>query len=215
MGTYEETVERILEIPKFTTKNTLAHTREFLNRLGNPQNRFRVIHVAGSNGKGSVCAYIDSVLRMAGKKTGLFTSPHLVHLEERFALEGKPCSQQDFVHAADEVEQVVLAMEQDGLPHPTFFEYVFAMGMVIFAHGQVEYAVVETGLGGRLDATNIVEHPLLTVITSISLEHTEILGNKLEEIAAEKAGILKWGVPVVYDASQPKAEIVIEKKQMS
>lgn len=212
MGTYEETVKKILEIPKFTSKNTLDHTREFLSRLGNPQNRFRVIHVAGSNGKGSVCAYIERALRAAGKKSGLFTSPHLVHLEERFALEGRPCSQQEFVQAADEVQQAVSAMVQDGLPHPTFFEYVFAVGMVIFARRNVEYAVLETGLGGRLDATNIVEHPVLTVITAISLEHTEILGNTMGKIAAEKAGILKWGVPVVYDASQPEAEKIIAER---
>ena len=106
METYEKIVKRILEIPKFTSKNTLDHTREFLGRLGNPQDRFQVIHVAGSNGKGSVCAYIDSVLRAAGKRTGLFTSPHLVHLEERFVLEGKPCSQQEFVWAVNEVQQI-------------------------------------------------------------------------------------------------------------
>lgn len=212
METYEKIVKRILEIPKFTSKNTLDHTREFLGRLGNPQDRFQVIHVAGSNGKGSVCAYIDSVLRAAGKRTGLFTSPHLVHLEERFVLEGKPCSQQEFVWAVNEVQQIVEAMLQDGLPHPTFFEYIFAVGMVIFSHKRVEYVVLETGLGGRLDATNIVEHPILTVITSISLEHTEILGNTIAEIAAEKAGILKRGVPVVYDASQPEAEKVIVQR---
>ena len=212
MGAYEETVKKILEIPRFTSKNTLDHTREFLKRLGNPQNRFQVVHVAGSNGKGSVCAYIESVLRAAGKKTGLFTSPHLVHLEERFAVEGSPCSRQEFVQAADEVERAVSALVQDGLPHPTFFEYVFAVGMVVFAGRGVEYAVLETGLGGRLDATNILEHPVLTVITSISLEHTEILGNTIGEIAGEKAGILKRGVPVVYDASEPEAEKIIAER---
>ena len=214
MGAYEETVKKILEIPRFTSKNTLDHTREFLKRLGNPQNRFQVVHVAGSNGKGSVCAYIESVLRAAGKKTGLFTSPHLVHLEERFAVEGSPCSRQEFVQAADEVERAVSALVQDGLPHPTFFEYVFAVGMVVFAGRGVEYAVLETGLGGRLDATNILEHPVLTVITSISLEHTEILGNTIGEIAGEKAGILKRGVPVVYDASEPEAEKIIAERSV-
>lgn len=209
MKTYEETVEFILDIPKFTTKNKPEHTRELLRRLGNPQEGFKVIHVAGSNGKGSVCACIDSVLRAAGKRTGLFTSPHLVYPEERFALNGKPCDRESFVCAADQVAQAAQSMVQEGLPHPTFFEYVFAMGMVIFAEHQVEYAVLETGLGGRLDATNIVKHPILTVITSISLEHTEILGDTIAEIAAEKAGILKPRVPVVYDASQPEAEKVI------
>ncbi len=212
MKSYEETVKSILEIPRFTSKNTLDHTREFLRRLGNPQNRFLVIHVAGSNGKGSVCAFLASALKEAGRKTGLFTSPHLVNIEERFQINGKPCERQEFVQAAEKAEAAALEMVQEGLPHPTFFEYVFAVGMVIFAENQVEYAVLETGMGGRLDATNIIEHPLLTVITSISLEHTEILGDTLEKIAAEKAGILKPFVPVVYDASVPEAISVIEKR---
>ncbi len=209
MKTYEETLEWLLDIPRLTGKNTLEHTRKFLARLGNPQNSFQVIHVAGSNGKGSVCAYIDSVLRAAGKRTGLFTSPHLVRLEERFAVNGKYCAPQEVVWAADQAAQAAAELEKEGLPHPSFFEFVFAMGMLIFARYQVEYAVLETGLGGRLDATNIVEHPLLTVITSISLEHTEILGDTLEKIAAEKAGILKNHVPVVYDTSCPEGEKVI------
>ncbi|MCI8483150.1 MAG: bifunctional folylpolyglutamate synthase/dihydrofolate synthase [Lachnospiraceae bacterium] len=212
MKTYEETLKEILEIPKFTSKNTLEHTREFLHRLGNPQNRYKVLHVAGSNGKGSVCAYMDSVLRAEGKKTGLFTSPHLVHIEERFVVDGKPCQREEFVQAAAQADQAAKTMVQEGLPHPTFFEYIFAVGMLIFAWNQVEYAVVETGLGGRLDATNIIESPLLTVITSISLEHTEILGETLSEIAAEKAGILKPGVPVVYDASLREVNQVIKKR---
>lgn len=210
MRTYEEIVADILEIPRFTTKNKLDHTRELLRRLGNPQDTFKIIHVAGSNGKGSVCAYIDSVLRASGKRTGLFTSPHLVYMEERFAVDGKPCDRQKFVQAAELVSRVSKAMVQQGMPHPTFFEYIFAVGMVIFARYQVEFAVVETGLGGRLDATNIVKHPILTVITSISLEHTEILGDTVTEIAVEKAGILKPDVPAVYDASQPEAQKVIE-----
>ncbi len=210
MRTYEEMVAFILEIPKFTTKNKPEHTVKLLELLGNPQERFKVIHVAGSNGKGSVCAYIDSVLRQAGKKTGLFTSPHLVDIEERFALEGKPCDRAVFVSAAQQVSEAADFMVQKGLPYPTFFEYIFAVGMVIFAEQKVEYAVIETGLGGRLDATNVVKNPILTVITSVSLEHTEILGDTIFEIAAEKAGILKKHVPVVYDAALPEVRAVIE-----
>ena len=210
MRTYEETVRDILEIPRFTTKNKLEHTRELLYRLGNPQEKFKVIHVAGSNGKGSVCAFVDSVFQAAGKRTGLFTSPHLVDIEERFAVNGRACSREDFVWAAEQVRHVCEFMAEQGLPHPSFFEYIFAVGMVIFEKCQVEYAVLETGLGGRLDATNIVKHPILTVITSISLEHTEILGDTIAEIAKEKAGILKAGVPIVYDASLTEAARVIE-----
>lgn len=231
-GRYGQMVEKILAIPRFTTKNPLDHTRRLLGELGNPQDRFKAIHVAGSNGKGSVCAYIASVLQAAGKRTGLFTSPHLVWMEERFQISRngtgqggfargpgevknqadarmRPCSREEFTRAAEEVERAVAVLAQEGLPHPTFFEYIFAMGMLVFSWNQVEYAVLETGLGGRLDATNTVEHPLLTVITSISLEHTEILGDTIGQIAAEKAGILKAGVPVVYDASAPEANAVI------
>ncbi len=209
MRTYEETVNFILDIPKFTTKNKPGHTRELLHRLGDPQERFKVIHVAGSNGKGSVCACIDSILRAAGKRTGLFTSPHLVYLEERFAVDGKRCDRELFVRSSEMVACAADFMVQQGKPYPTFFEYIFAVGMLIFAEMQVEYAVLETGLGGRLDATNIIEHPILTVITSISLEHTEILGDTIAKIAAEKAGIVKAKVPVVYDASSTEASRVI------
>ena len=161
MKSYEETVKELLELPKFTSKNTLDHTREFLRRLGNPQNRFQIIHVAGSNGKGSVCAFLASVLKAAGKKTGLFTSPHLVEIEERFQIDGTPCRKQEIVQAAEQAEAAASMMVQEGLPHPTFFEYVFAVGMVIFAEHEIEYAVLETGMGGRLDATNAVKNPFI------------------------------------------------------
>ncbi len=210
MRTYEEIVESILEIPKFTTKNKLDHTRNLLRKLGDPQDSFKVIHVAGSNGKGSVCACIESALRQSGKRTGLFTSPHLVCIEERFALQGTPCSRSIFAEAAEQVAEAAEAMVKEGMPYPTFFEYIFAVGMVIFSSQKVEYAVLETGLGGRLDATNVVKKPILTVLTSISLEHTEILGDAISEIAAEKAGILKAGVPVVYDASLKEVVAVVE-----
>lgn len=209
MRTYEEVIEKIAEIPRFTTKHPLAHTRAFLERLGNPQEQFRIIHVAGSNGKGSVCACIASVLQASGKRTGLFTSPHLVEIEERFVIDGKQCTKEVFVQAVEEVETVIEQMEQKGIPHPSYFEYLFAVGMVIFQKSRVEYAVLETGLGGRLDATNVTEHPLLTVITSISLEHTQILGDTIEKIAGEKAGIIKPGVKVVYDAGKKAAADVI------
>ena len=189
--TYEEICEYIYKIPKFTKKNSLAHTKELMRRLKNPQDSFAVIHVAGSNGKGSVCAFISSILREAGFRTGLFTSPHLVCMEERFCIDGKNCSREDFVWAYGQVRQAVAEMQEEKMAHPSFFEYLFAMGMVIFKKKGVKYLVLETGLGGRLDATNIFSKPLLTVITSISLEHTEILGDTIEKIAAEKAGIIK------------------------
>ena len=206
---YEETVAYILNIPKFTSKNELAHTREFLKRLGNPQDTFPVIHVAGSNGKGSVCAFINSVLLEAKVRVGMFTSPHLIDIRERFQIMGELCSKEQFQQAEEKVRLVVREMQRDGLAHPTFFEYIFAVGMVIFQNAGVECAIVETGLGGRLDATNIIEKPLLTIITSISLEHTEILGTTIEEIAREKAGIIKPQVPVIFDGSESLAVPVI------
>lgn len=207
--TYEEICAYIYGIPKYTKKNGLEHTRELLNRLGNPERKFKVIHIAGSNGKGSVCAFLNSVLCKAGKQTGLFTSPHLVCMEERFQINGTNCTKEDFMLAFEKVRDTVEKMQEEGLAHPAFFEYLFAMGMLLFAEYKVEYVVLETGLGGRLDATNIFPRPQMTVITSISLEHTEILGDTIEQIAAEKAGIIKQGVPVVFDGNDPVASRVI------
>lgn len=208
---YEKTVEYILNIPKFTSKNKPAHTKEFLRRLGNPQDTFAVIHVAGSNGKGSVCAFINSVLRSSNLRVGMFTSPHLTDIRERFQISGELCSKEQFQQAEQKVRSITREMQKDGLAHPTFFEYIFAIGMVIFQQAEVACAVVETGLGGRLDATNIIGKPLLSIITSISLEHTEILGTRIEEIAREKAGIIKQQVPVIVDGSEPLALPVIQR----
>ncbi len=207
--TYEEICEYIYNIPKYTKKNSLEHTRTLLRRLGNPEQQFEVIHVAGSNGKGSVCAFINSVLMEAGKHVGLFTSPHLICMEERFIINGDNCSQEVFRWSFEQVQAVIMDMQEEGLPHPAFFETLFAMGMLVFAKAGVEIVVLETGLGGRLDATNVVANPLMTIITSISLEHTEILGDTIEAIAAEKAGIIKEGTPVVFDASNEQAAAVI------
>ena len=209
---YKNAVEYLLSIPKFTKKNSLDHTKELLGTLGNPQDQMKIIHVAGSNGKGSVCMFLDHILRAAGKKTGLFTSPHLEDIRERFVIDGAMCSKEEFLEAYREVSLAVDIMKKKNFPHPTFFEFIFAMGVVLFSRAGVEYAVLETGLGGRLDATNSISRPLVTVITSISLEHTEILGDTIEKIAGEKAGILKPGVPVVCDGTSEEGAAVIEQK---
>lgn len=208
---YKKAVAYLYEMPKFTKKNSLEHTKEVLHRLQIEEERFRIIHVAGSNGKGSVCSAINKILIEGKKRTGMFISPHLVKMEERFCIDGEPCSRKEFLEAFEKVGFVVEQMQKEGLSHPTFFEYLFAMGMVIFQKANVEYLVLETGLGGRLDCTNVFSHPMMTVITSISLEHTAYLGNTIEEIAGEKAGIIKEGVPVVYDASSKEAAKVIEE----
>ena len=209
---YTEAVDYIETIPKFTVKHPPEHTRELLSRLGNPQEGIKIIHVAGTNGKGSVCAYLNAMLLAGGKKTGLFTSPHLVRINERFQINGEDVSDEQFLDAFLKVEKAAKEYEAEGEGHPSYFETLFLMGMLIFKEAGVEYLVMETGLGGRLDATNVVEKPLACIITSISRDHTEYLGDTLEAIAGEKAGIIKAGVPVIYDASQPGPAAVIAAK---
>lgn len=188
---YEEVVRYIEDIPKFTKKHTLLHTREFMRRLGNPCQGRKVLHVAGTNGKGSVCAYMQAILLFEGKRVGFFTSPHLVKLNERIRINGKDIDDDTFCRIFAKVRQVAEELEKEGLEHPSYFEFLYGMGMLAFEENDAEYIVLETGLGGRLDATNSFEHPFLSVITSIGLDHTEILGDTIEKIAGEKAGIIK------------------------
>lgn len=209
---YEEAVAYIEETPKFTTKNSLEHTKECLKRLGNPQEKFRVIHVAGTNGKGSTCAFLTSILREAGYSCGLFTSPHLVKINERFQINEVMISDEVFLQAFQKVKALSEELVAEGSYHPTYFEMLFLMGMVIFAEAGVDYVTLETGLGGRLDATTAVEHPVACVIASISFDHMQYLGNTIEEIAFEKAGILVPGVPVIFDGNNEKAAAVIKKR---
>lgn len=209
---YKEIVDYIEEIPKFTTKNPLEHTKNLLNRLGNPQNTMKVIHVAGTNGKGSTCAYLDSMLRAGGYKVGLFTSPHLVKINERFKINGVMTSDEAFVEAFEKVQIIIKEAQADGLDHPSYFETLFLMCMVIFQDADVEYVILETGLGGKLDATNTVDRPLACIITSISIDHVEYLGDTVAKIAGEKAGIIKPQVPVIYDGHDEEAAQVIRKR---
>ena len=208
---YTEAVAYINETPKFTTKNSLEHTKECLRRLGNPQDSFQVIHVAGTNGKGSVCAYLASVLREGGYRCGLFTSPHLVKINERFQIDEVPVEDELFLRAFEKVKHLADELTAQGSYHPTYFEMLFLMGMCIFQEAGVSYVVLETGLGGRLDATNAIENPLACVITSISMDHIQYLGDTVEAIAGEKAGIIKKAIPVIYDANRQKTAQVIEE----
>ena len=209
---YEEAVAYIEETPKFTTKNKLSHTKECLERLGNPEKKFKVIHVAGTNGKGSTCAFLTSIFREAGYSCGLFTSPHLVVINERFQINEKNIDNQAFMSAFEKVKALADELVAEGSYHPTYFEMLFLMGMVIFAEAGVNYVMLETGLGGRLDATTAVEEPAACVITSISFDHMQYLGNTIAEIAGEKAGIIVPGVPVIYDGNNPEAAQVIRKQ---
>lgn len=209
---YEEAVAYINDTPRFTKKNTLENTRKVLEYMGHPERRMKLIHVAGSNGKGSVCAYLSSILTTAGKQTGLFTSPHLVDINERFQLNQQVVSDELFLEAFEAVMDAVHALLRkcpEDFAHPTFFELLFLMGIYIFDKAGMEYVVLETGLGGRFDATNVIEKPLVSIITSISLEHTEYLGDTCALIAGEKAGIIKEGCPVVYDGTRKDVEEVI------
>lgn len=210
--TYEEAAAYIEETPKFTKKNTPENTKAILRHLGNPQDRMKILHVAGTNGKGSVCSFLASMLHAAGKHTGLFISPHLVDVNERFVIDEVQVDNGKFLEAFRIVMGCVEQMRKEGYAHPTYFELLFLIGMVLFDKARVEYLVLETGLGGRLDATNSVARPLVTVITSISLDHTEYLGDTVAAIAGEKAGIIKEGVPVIYDGDCKEAAEVISSR---
>ena len=209
---YEEAVNYINDIPKFTKKHDADHTRTFLEYLGNPQEDLKVLHVAGTNGKGSVCAYLDGMLRSEGRHTGLFTSPHLVRINERIVLHGQEITDKRFCELFNRTLAAVRKMGGAGIPHPTFFEFLFGMAMLAFAEEGMEYAVLETGLGGRLDATNAVERPIVSVITSIGMDHMEYLGDTIGEIASEKAGIIKEGVPVFFAQTCGESDGVILRR---
>lgn len=210
--TYQEAEKYILDVPKFTTKNGLNNTRELIKELGSPEKNMKIIHVAGTNGKGSVCAFTASMLTEAGKKTGLFTSPHLVKITERFRIDGIEMTESEFTETFVKVKEATDKIIERGFSHPTFFEFLFGMALVYFQENLVEYVVLETGLGGRLDSTNVIEKPLLTAITSISLDHTEYLGETIGEIATEKAGIIKEKIPVIVGINKEEAVKVIEQK---
>ena len=173
MMTYSEMERELNEIPKFGAKASLSNLSAYLELANHPERNLRVIHIAGTNGKGSVSAYIDSILRQAGYTTALFTSPHLIKINERFRINFKECSDEELINAWCSVKDYMVKGEEKGLQSLTFFEILFFMGMLIFSEKAVDYCILETGLGGRLDAT-VLSNPVLSVITSISYDHTEI-----------------------------------------
>lgn len=205
--TYEAAVSYINDIPKFAAKNTIEDTQYLLSKIYD-SNSTRIIHVAGTNGKGSVCAFVDSILEVAGLRVGLFTSPHLVTMNERIKVNGQDISNEDFLRAFIFVLELV---KKEGANHPSFFEYLFLMAMYHFGQLKLDYIILETGLGGRKDATNSVPNKALSVITRIGLDHTEYLGDTLESIAGEKAGIIKDNVPVAFWNSENETTRVFEK----
>ncbi len=211
--TMKECEELLNMIPGFTDKHSLEDTKSFLEYLGSPEENIRIIHVAGTNGKGSVCSYLSSVLVKADYSVGMFTSPHLVNINERFCIDGKPVSEGVFVEVF--VETLRRIMEYDHESYfPTYFELLFFVAMLLYDVYPVDYLILETGLGGRLDATNAVERPLLTVITEIGFDHMQYLGDTISDIAAEKAGIIKPGVPVVFFDKRKEASDVIRNRAL-
>ncbi|HXZ30530.1 MAG TPA: folylpolyglutamate synthase/dihydrofolate synthase family protein [Dehalococcoidia bacterium] len=189
---------------------SLGHVEELLNRMGNPHLAARTIHIAGTKGKGSVVAIIAQVLSSSGYKTGRYTSPHLHNLRERITIDGSLISQAKFAAAMTRVKPFIESMKQDtAFRQLTYFEALTVLAFAHFQKQQVEFQVLEVGLGGRLDATNVVEKPEVSVITPISLDHTQILGNTLKEIAREKAGIIKSGCWVVISPQPEEAASVI------
>ncbi len=205
MMNYQDAVDYIDQIPKYADSPVPAHTFSLMELLGNPQDSLKVIHVAGTNGKGSICAYITEMLVGQGCRVGTFTSPHLVRMNERIKVNNVPVEDEAFLDAFLRVKDA-----SERLGDTNYFEYLFAMAMLIYQEAGLDYAVLEVGLGGRKDATNVIKHPAVSVIASISLDHTEVLGDTIAQIAFEKAGIIKEGCPVVYDGCQPEASAVFE-----
>ena len=206
--TYAEAVQFLYGLRLFGAKFGLENTFKLAALAGKPQDKLRFIHVAGTNGKGSTCAMLESIYRTAGLRSGLFTSPHLVSFRERIQVNRQLITEGDVVRLVDELQPLLKQFHTDH--HPTFFEVVTVMSLKYFAEQKCDLVIWETGLGGRLDATNIVT-PLASVITNIALDHQQWLGDTLEKIAFEKAGIIKPGVPAVTAAEEPGALAVIKE----
>lgn len=212
--TFEQAVTYLNQLPRFTSKNSPEDTKYFLKQLGNPDKKMRIIHVAGTNGKGSVCAYLNAILREAGKKVAVFTSPHLVDIRERIVVNGKMIEKEEFLNLFLKIYESLdwEALEQEKGYHPTFFEYLFFLAMLHFQKEEPDYCILETGLGGRLDATNSVGKKELTILTKIGLDHVKYLGDTIEQIALEKAGIMQKGVPTVFIDTEPSVSKIFKQQ---
>lgn len=203
---YEQALEYIHSVSWLGSKPGLSRTRKLLSLMGNPQNGLRFIHVAGTNGKGSTCAMLASVLQAAGYKTGLYTSPYILRFNDRIRVNGVDIPDDDLAEVTEYVKQYAEVMED----HPTEFELVTAIGFEYFRRQQCDVVVLEVGMGGELDSTNVIESPLVSVITPLALDHTAILGSTIAEIAKAKAGIIKEGCPVVSADNTVEGAAVVE-----
>lgn len=210
MMNYQEAVDYLFGLRRFGKETGAQRAERALSSLSHPEKELRIIHVAGTNGKGSVCAYLTGILMETGCSVGMFTSPHLVRVNERIRLNGEMISDEDFLRFFEKVYEVSEHLKEQGFDGLAFFDFIFVMAVCYYAEKKPDYVVMETGLGGRTDATAALCTKIISVITSISLDHTEILGETVEEIAAEKAGILMEGKPVVYWKSDDKSARIIE-----
>ena len=208
--TYEEAICYLENACTFGIKPGLMRIHELLERLGNPQNRYKTVHITGTNGKGSVTALIANGLTAAGRKTGRYTSPHLETYTERMSVDGREISREDFAAVTEKISRAVEAMKAAGTEQPTEFEMLTAMAFLYFAEQDVAYAVIEVGMGGLLDSTNVIL-PVVSVITNVALDHTAYCGTTVEEIARHKAGIIKDGVPVITAADGAALDAVAER----
>lgn len=203
MYTYEEVIGKIENSRRFGNLPGVEVMRQALEVLGHPEKGMRYVHVAGTNGKGSVCAFLSSILQKAGWKVGMFTSPHLICFEERIVVDGRQIAKEDVVRLGNQLLGIDFGVI------PTMFDYCLMMALLYFREKKCDIAVIETGLGGRLDSTNALGTPEVSVITKIGLDHVEILGGTLAEIAAEKAGMLKKDTVLVMENQEPEAENVL------
>ena len=213
---YEEAMNFIQNTNKFGSVLGLDNIRELLERLGNPQDQLRVVHIAGTNGKGSTLAFLAGIFRESGYRAGRYVSPASFCYEERFRINEENISKEDLCFYMEKIKNVAEEMVKDGLSHPTMFEIETALSFLYFLDKKVDVVLLETGMGGRLDATNVVKKPIATVIASIGMDHMQFLGDTLEKIASEKAGIIKEGCPVIsYDNTKEVNEVIKNKaKQM-
>ena len=213
---YEEAMNFIQNTNKFGSVLGLDNIRELLERLGNPQDQLRVVHIAGTNGKGSTLAFLAGIFRESGYRAGRYVSPASFSYEERFRINEENISKKDLCFYMEKIKNVAEEMVKDGLSHPTMIEIETALSFLYFLDKKVDVVLLETGMGGRLDATNVVKKPIATVIASIGMDHMQFLGDTLEKIASEKAGIIKEGCPVIsYDNTKEVNEVIKNKaKQM-
>jgi len=206
------TLDIIRKYERFGSRLGMERIAGLCQRLGNPQDGLKVIHVAGTNGKGSVCRFLYEALRSLGYSVGLYTSPYIVDFNERIRLDGREISDEELTRIAQRVDAAAEEMVSEGQEAPTEFEVVTAIAFCYFAEKAPDFVILEVGLGGRGDSTNVVMEPLATVITSISMDHMDRLGNTIEEIAGEKAGIIKPGVPVFSNVEDEAAAKVIARR---